>query len=226
MHCKADVLLDNSNHDIQDEPFHMTLAPLNHTVEPIKDNSKPCRQRMAYLSEEFTMTLIHAPGHRTTMPLLLILFFSLAGSSACSYKQTPSGQAVFELLSEQEYQQLLQHSEGDQKDLERVVQPNPDGPAIIIESPNQDTQQSPIDLLVRFQPEGTASLDMTSLKVSYRKGFFWLDVTRRLLQHAVFGERSIEVRGAAVPRGEHIFRISILDTEGRQGLREVAFTVL
>lgn len=94
------------------------------------------------------------------------------------------------------------------------------GPAVKLASPESVSGQ--FALKVEFQPRGESMIDSGSVKVEYLKGS-GVDLTERL--KASIKPTGIEVAVARAPAGEHPIRVSVRDSDGRQGVAEFKLTV-
>jgi hypothetical protein len=88
------------------------------------------------------------------------------------------------------------------------------GPAIRQLAPAPETTlKSPFDLRIAFEPRGGAAIDLASVKVVYLKSPS-VDLLERV--RPGLSARGIELGGAEAPAGEHLIRVSVQDSEGRQ----------
>jgi len=94
------------------------------------------------------------------------------------------------------------------------------GPGVKMISPEQVSGTFPFKVV--FEPRGDAKIDRNSIKVEYLKGS-GIDLTDRLKQS--IKTSSIEVFAALAPVGEHPIRVSVTDSEGRQGMAEFKLVV-
>ena len=94
------------------------------------------------------------------------------------------------------------------------------GPGIKLSSPESVSGQFP--LKIAFEPRGESKIDMASVKVEYLKGN-GIDLTERL--KSGIKPTGIEIPTAAAPAGEHPIRVTVRDSEGRQGTAEFKLTV-
>jgi len=94
------------------------------------------------------------------------------------------------------------------------------GPGIKLATP--DSVSGAFPLKVEFAPRGGSRIDPASVKVEYLRGP-GVDLTARL--KANIKPEGIEVASAQAPAGEHAFRISVRDSEGREGKSEFKLTV-
>ena len=100
-----------------------------------------------------------------------------------------------------------------------------EGPEVIIHNPDgANDLRSPLDFDVEFR-ERTAAPDMATLKLEYDLGLFWTDVTSRLAGHAEITDSRIISRGAELPSGRHVLRLSISDLAGKVTATKITFTV-
>lgn len=87
------------------------------------------------------------------------------------------------------------------------------GPGVQLASPvDVNAQSFPLD--VRLEPRGGARIDTASVKVEYLKNPP-VDVTSRL--QGSLREDGITAAAVRVPPGQHRFRVSVRDSEGRAG---------
>lgn len=106
----------------------------------------------------------------------------------------------------------------------RVV-PVKDAPIIEIVRPDLQTAiRSPTAIEVRFKPTHPAAIKPETFKVLY--GAFQIDVTKRLTAVAQITAQGIEVREAVLPSGKHRLNLSIEDSAGRVGSRQIDFEIL
>ncbi len=94
------------------------------------------------------------------------------------------------------------------------------GPGVKLATPESVSGAFP--LKVEFAPRGGSKIDPASVKVEYLRGQ-GVDLTARL--KANIKPEGIEVASAQVPAGEHAFRVSVRDSEGREGKAEFKLVV-
>jgi hypothetical protein len=106
----------------------------------------------------------------------------------------------------------------------RAISP-PDAPAIQVISPNDPDKpiKPPVTIRVKFQPQQGARIDLKTFQALY--GFFAVDITSRLLEHANVTPDGIVAENVALPTGEHKVTLEVADTQGRMGSRTFRFTV-
>jgi len=99
------------------------------------------------------------------------------------------------------------------------------GPSIkqVSPDPAADAVRSPISLKVAFEPRGGAKIDPASVKVSYMKSPA-VDLTDRV--KPALTEKGIQIDNAEVPPGDHQIRLTVQDSEGRQGTAVIHFKVV
>ncbi|MGE5538135.1 MAG: hypothetical protein ACM30I_05935 [Gemmatimonas sp.] len=90
------------------------------------------------------------------------------------------------------------------------------GPKVEIASPSADagTVTSPVDLKLKFQSFGGATVNPDAVKVTYLKNPA-VDLTPRLKKY--IQANGIEMPSAELPPGDHPIRVEIKDSEGRSG---------
>lgn len=130
----------------------------------------------------------------------------------------------FELVTMGEYTESL--NAGENPNFEFIAKAVPGGPLIKVLSPleSNGTLESPVDIVVTFEPAADASIDMSSLKIYYLM-FIKKDVTGRLLEHATVDGNSIRAEGAKLPSGKHKFLIEIHDSEQRVSSQKIVVKV-
>jgi len=94
------------------------------------------------------------------------------------------------------------------------------GPGVKLASP--DAVSGAFPFKVEFRPRGGSKIDTGSVKVEYLRGS-GVDITQRL--KASIKPEGIEVANAGAPAGQHAFRVSVRDSEGREGHAEFSVTV-
>ena len=98
------------------------------------------------------------------------------------------------------------------------------GPGIKLVAPDTGITEakSPMDIKIGFEPRGGAKIDLGSLKVVYLKS-----PTVDLLERVKRGlsETGIDLRNAELPPGDHQLRITVQDSEGREGNAIVSLKV-
>ena len=88
------------------------------------------------------------------------------------------------------------------------------GPAVKMVSPQTDQAvKGPFDWKVQFEARGGEKIDPSSVKVTYVKSPF-VDLTPRI-QSAISAD-GINFEKAEVPPGEHVLRITVKDSAGRE----------
>lgn len=87
------------------------------------------------------------------------------------------------------------------------------GPGIKLISPNEVPAKSfPFKLV--FEPRGGATINLSTFKIEYLKQPL-VDLTERV--RAGLKGNALEMSQVSVPAGQHPMRISIRDSEGREG---------
>ena len=94
------------------------------------------------------------------------------------------------------------------------------GPGVKLASPESVSGTFPFK--IAFEPRGESKIDAASIKVEYLKGP-GVDLTERL--KGGFKPTGIEIPAAAAPAGEHPIRVTVRDSEGRQGNGEFKLVV-
>lgn len=132
--------------------------------------------------------------------------------------QTPS----FALLTPEEQMQYENVGSGAVRSI--AIQSNA-GPQIQIAAPQGFTLRSPVDFDIRVSPRDGVAVDMSTLRIDYRLGPAWVNVTNRIMRHAAIAGARLRARGAELPQGDHALRVSIRDAQQRVTQATVRFTV-
>jgi hypothetical protein len=82
---------------------------------------------------------------------------------------------------------------------------------------------NPVTIEVQFTPGPGSSVDMTSFNATY--GRLGINITRRLLDHAVAGPSGLAATDVELPSGDHRVTLSIADTAGRTASKTIRFSV-
>lgn len=83
--------------------------------------------------------------------------------------------------------------------------------------------QNPVSIDVHFTPGPGRAIDMQSFQASY--GWLGMNVTNRLLRHAVVGPNSLSASNVDLPAGDHRITLSIADNAGKRASRTFRFSV-
>lgn len=88
------------------------------------------------------------------------------------------------------------------------------GPAIKVVSPEAGTSTSgPFEFKVDFEPRGGATIDKSSIKVTYMKSPV-VDLTPRIKGSVT--DTGFDLKNAEIPPGEHQIKITVKDSDGRE----------
>ncbi len=100
-----------------------------------------------------------------------------------------------------------------------------DGPFVNFNSPKKDIVQSPVNIDVDISPRGDTAVDLSSIRIDYRMGPAWINVTKRIMKHASVEGSRLLARSAELPIGRHTMRLSIQDEDKRRTRVTVSFVV-
>lgn len=90
-------------------------------------------------------------------------------------------------------------------------------------SPIDDGQlRSPIHFKLTFRAFGGSTIDLNSLNITYLRSS-GIDLTPRVRPYA--SAQGIDIPDAEAPPGEHLIKVTITDSEGRQGVSNFTLTV-
>lgn len=97
-------------------------------------------------------------------------------------------------------------------------------PRIEVDSPDGSLAANrPVSFRLRFVPAQGAGIDPESFRAFY--GTFGIDITGRLKPHARIDATGVRADNVEIPEGSHRVVMTVTDTQGRTGRREVRFTV-
>lgn len=98
------------------------------------------------------------------------------------------------------------------------------GPTVVVVSPlpGAGTIKSPLRLKVRFEPHGSARIDVDSVLLTYVKEPA-VDLTQRIRPY--IAASGIDVEDAEVPPGTHTLRLDVTDSDGRTSSTDFTFSV-
>ena len=85
------------------------------------------------------------------------------------------------------------------------------------------TVRNPTTIEIRFSPSPGGSIDMRTFNATY--GWLGINITRRLLDHAVTTTNSLVAANVDLPPGEHRVTLSIADSTGRRTSRTFNLSV-
>ena len=125
----------------------------------------------------------------------------------------------------------LVSAEEDQRDRDAPHVEDPEGtatkapPTITLKRPDAvGPIRNPVSIELRFEPGPGSSIDIGSVRATY--GWLGLDITRRLLAHAVLTPDGLSADDVEIPLGNHNVTISVADTAGRVGTRTFQFSIV
>jgi len=140
---------------------------------------------------------------------LVILFLPLQALAEPLWLVTPE-----EMLKSNSVKRLL---------YPKVVPPL-DAPVIDVITPKLDGFiTSPTPILLKFVPKAPANVRPDSFKAYY--GTFQIDITNRLLGVAQVTAQGINLKEAALPKGNHKITLNVQDSEGRVGSKIIEFEI-
>jgi hypothetical protein len=83
--------------------------------------------------------------------------------------------------------------------------------------------QNPVTVEVQFGAGPGQTIDMSTFNATY--GWLGINITQRLLEHAVKMPNSVSAANVELPAGEHRVTLSIADTSGKRASRTFSFNV-
>ena len=100
----------------------------------------------------------------------------------------------------------------------------PAPPAIDLVRPDISAPvRNPVTIEVRFTAGPGQSINMQTFNATY--GRLGINITRRLLEHAVTTPNGLAAQNIELPRGTHRVTLSIADTSGKRASQAFRFTI-
>jgi hypothetical protein len=100
----------------------------------------------------------------------------------------------------------------------------PPPPVIDLLRPDLSTPiRNPVTIELRFTAGPGRIIDMRTFRATY--GRLGINITNRLLQHAVTKPNGLLAENVALPWGDHNVTVSIADTSGKRASRTFRFSV-
>lgn len=99
------------------------------------------------------------------------------------------------------------------------------GPTIRVAAPTGFSLTSPVDFDILIEPKGGVPVSISTLRIDYRIGPIWKDVTARIARHGQISGTRLQSRGANLPSGRHTLRLSVSDAQARRTTAIVKFAV-
>lgn len=97
------------------------------------------------------------------------------------------------------------------------------GPKIEVSSPSAAAPvKSPVNLHVSFKPRNGATVDLSSVRISYLKKNA-VDLTQRL--KGSISAEGIDYKNADIPPGKHTISVEVKDSNGNERTLEYTFVV-
>ena len=152
----------------------------------------------------------------------IVLVLALVAGGWAYFNKPVEPASRFALLSDEQRKAYDALSDNDIRSLQVN---STDGPVIQVNAPSGYSLASPVDFDIRVEPRGGVPVDMGSIRIEYRLGPAWINMTRTLLKYAEINGSRLSARGAELPKGKHALRVSIEDVERRKTQATVSFTV-
>ncbi len=151
---------------------------------------------------------------------LIVIVVLGAGSGAWwLYDRSNTG---FALLTEDEIAEIARNPASKNREI-LVVKTG--GPLIRVKAPSGFALRSPVDFDIRVEPRGGIGVDMGTLRIEYKLGPVWVNLTRRVMREAKINGYHFLARGAELPPGNHSLRLTVHDQEARITQALVRFSV-
>jgi hypothetical protein len=100
----------------------------------------------------------------------------------------------------------------------------PPPPAIDLLRPDiSKPVRNPVTIDIRFSAGSGRAIDMRTFRATY--GWLGIDITNRLLEHAIKTPNGLSAENVDLPPGDHRVTLSIADTFGKVASRTFRFSV-
>ena len=100
----------------------------------------------------------------------------------------------------------------------------PPPPTIDLLRPDISRQiQNPVTIEVQFTPGPGRAIDMRTFNATY--GWLGINITQRLLEHAVTTPNGLSAANVELPAGDHRVTLSIADTSGKTASKTFRLSV-
>lgn len=134
--------------------------------------------------------------------------------------------ARFDLLSKEEIGSIDPASPATQAEKQRTLTlTDSRGPAITVSAPSGYSLVSPVDFDIRIEPKNGVAVDMKSLRIEYKLGPAWINLTNRIMKQATIKGSRLIARGADLPPGNHVLRLTAKDENAQTTRATVSFSV-
>ncbi len=108
----------------------------------------------------------------------------------------------------------------------KITQLASNGPRVSILSPKLNGDVSgTIAIKAAFNALSDAKVNKDSVRIKYKMPVGWFDVTERVKAQAQITANGINAKPMAMPKGNHLIRISVSDTKGRESIVEIFVNV-
>jgi hypothetical protein len=166
---------------------------------------------------------------RRSLAMIVACSAVVAATAFYYSSRLPSQQTLFSVLTEDEISRRADDpfaSSPVPEQAERALSViDADGPKIKVSAPSGFALSPPVDFDVAFEPRNGAAVDMQTLRIDYRIGPAWINVTSKILSSATIKGSRLVARGADLPGGNHKLRFVIKDTANKTTRAVVTFSV-
>lgn len=163
---------------------------------------------------------------RTVLAALMFCGALAAGAYWMWGNDTSNAGLTFALLSPDEIGEMDPAEPATQAQKQRALKvTNASGPGITVAAPAGFMLTSPVDFDIRLEPRDGVAVDMKSLRIDYRLGPVWVNLTGRIMKEATIKGSRLMARGAELPPGNHILRLTAQDAQLRTTRATVTFSV-
>lgn len=140
-----------------------------------------------------------------------------------------SGQESFAVLTEEEVLRRNDDPFAQSTEKPQTVRAlsitSADGPKITVAAPSGYSLVPPVDIDVVFEARDGSQVDMQTLRIEYKMGPAWLNITQRVKANATIKGTRLLAKGADLPEGNHKLRFSVKDANNRTTRAQVTFSV-
>jgi hypothetical protein len=158
-----------------------------------------------------------------TLLLTLAVLLALVGGVALWRGSAGNPPASFALLSDEE---IAEFALAPSQKVRALTVRQASGPIINVSAPSGFSLNSPVDFDIQIEPRDGVAVDMGSLRIEYKLGQVWVNLTRRVMRQATVKGSRFVARGAELPPGFHALRLTVEDAKLRNTQVLVKFSVV
>lgn len=160
---------------------------------------------------------------RTRNIVLALCAIGIVAGGAYWYRNvTAPTDETFALLTED---QMAERAAAEEPKVRGLDVTNTKGPLIRVSAPSGRSLSSPVNFDIKIEPNGGVPVNMSTIRIEYKIGPAWVNVTRTILKYASITGSRLHAKGAELPPGNHLLRVSVADDKSRKTQATVKFSV-